>query len=60
MNEEGLAKLDAAARVFSEALTKLETLVGPGRPLSIVITKLQEAHAFARIGIGLDPRNQVS
>ena len=46
------------ADILSESLTRIETLVPPGRERALVVTKLQEVACFAQRGIALDPLNQ--
>ena len=58
LNDKGIAKARELGEEFSIFLDKLERLVPPGRPLSLVITKLQEASFFAKRGIAELPENQ--
>lgn len=60
LNPAGLARAREIAVVFSEALTKLEALVPPGRERALVVTKLQEAAFFAKRGIAVDKDNQLT
>lgn len=57
LNDRGLAKATDVADILSEALSRIETHVPPGRERSIVVTKMQEACFFAKRGIALDPDN---
>lgn len=59
LTESGLDKVHAARVTFSEALTHLEMIVPPGRPRSIMITKLEEACMFAVRAIAEDPANHI-
>ncbi len=45
------------SEIFSDALTRIESLVPAGRERALVVTKLQEACYFAKRGIALDPTN---
>lgn len=53
LNEEGLAKADFLAQQFTNLLSQIELLIPTGRERAIVVTKLQEAQAFALHGLGL-------
>lgn len=58
LNEQGIAKATELGEIFSEALSKIEAIVPPGRDLSLVVTRLQEASFFAKRGIAVDAGNQ--
>jgi hypothetical protein len=58
LNDQGLAKATELGEIFSEALSKIESLVPAGRERALVVTKLQEASFFAKRGIAVDPSNQ--
>jgi len=58
LNDSGKTQATQIAEVLSEALNKLEALVGPGRELVIVKTKLEEACFFAKRGMASKPDNQ--
>jgi hypothetical protein len=58
LNERGIANMDDLADILSESLTRIETLVPPGRERALIVTKLQEVACFAHRGIALDPLNQ--
>lgn len=58
LNDVGLTRARELAEVFSDALTRIEALVPPGRERALVITKLQEACFFAKRGIAVDSANQ--
>ncbi len=58
LSPAGKVKAELTALAFSKFLSELESIVPPGRPLSLVVTKLQEACFFAKLGVALDERNQ--
>jgi hypothetical protein len=58
LNEEGIAKARELAELFSDALTKIERITGPGREAALVKTKLQEASFFAKRGLAQRPDMQ--
>jgi hypothetical protein len=58
LNENGIAKARELAEVFSDALTKIEMITGPGREAALVKTKLQEASFFAKRGLAQRPDMQ--
>jgi len=58
LNGAGLAKAEQISATFAETLRQLETVCTPGRELSIVRTKLEEACFFAKRAMALDPKNQ--
>lgn len=64
LNEEGQKKAADVGEVFSDALTKIEAIIGDDvgvkRELALVITKLQEASFFAKRAVALQPSNQQS
>ena len=43
--------LNGIGEIFSEALTKLESLVPQGRSRALMVTKLQEADIWAKRGV---------
>lgn len=51
LSTEGQEKLKTAAQAFSSLLDVVELLLGPGRELSLVKTKLQESHAWLCLGV---------
>lgn len=59
LTAEGLSKARNIAAQFDELLDALAEKIPPGRYLSIVKTKLEEACFFAKKGIAEDPRNQL-
>lgn len=59
LNDLGIDAAKEIGEVFSEALDKIERLVPKGRPLSLVVTKLQEASYWAKRGIAELPANQL-
>ena len=59
LNEQGLAKADSLASVFSEALDKIEGLAGSdGREMVIVRTKMEEASYYSKRAMAQRPENQ--
>ena len=58
LNDDGIAKANGLAEIFSSTLDAIEKLVPPGRERALVVTKLQEASFFAKRGIAIDPANQ--
>jgi len=58
LNEAGLAKANAIGEAFSALLEHVEKECPKGRPLSLVITKLQEASFWAKRSIAELPENQ--
>jgi hypothetical protein len=58
LNELGIARARSLAGVFDRALTDILDLVPPGRELSIVKTKLEEACFFGKKGLAKNPENQ--
>lgn len=48
LNEEGRDKAAKIAEAFDKLLTEVGELCPPGRELSIVVTKLEEACFFAK------------
>lgn len=59
LNAAGIAKVKHLAELFSGFLDAIEKIVPPGRELSLVVTKLQEASFFARGGIAADSSDPV-
>lgn len=59
LNDAGKAQATQIAEVLSEALNKLEAIVGSGRELAIVKTKLEEACFFAKRGMASKPENRL-
>lgn len=59
LNDAGKAHVIEIAEVFSTALNKLEELIGSGRELAIVKTKLEEACFFAKRGMASKAENHV-
>jgi len=57
LNPTGIAKATELSDIFSDALTRIESLVPAGRERALVVTKLQEACFFAKRGIALDSAN---
>ena len=51
LTEEGKIKARMIASDFNDLLTKIQTMVPPGRELSVVITKLEEACFFVKKGM---------
>lgn len=58
LNDEGLAKAQVLANLFSEMLDTIDRMIPAGRERALVATKMQEAAFFAKRGIALDPNNQ--
>ena len=58
LNEEGIEKANKIKDVFNEFLTNLTDLCAPGRELSIVKTKLEEACFFAKKSMANQEINQ--
>ncbi len=60
MNEHGRQLANAVSEVFTEALNKLDGLLGghQSRERSHVVTKLQEAAFWARRGVAVQLSNQ--
>lgn len=58
LNENGIEKANKIREIFDETLTKLEQLCMPGRELSIVKTKLEEACFFAKKSMAINLVNQ--
>lgn len=58
LNESGLEKARLLGEIFSKCLAEVNIVLGPGRELSLVVTKLQEACFFAKRGIAIQPFNQ--
>lgn len=57
LNTDGKAKAVAIALAFSNLLEELFTLCPPGRELSLVRTKLEEASFFAKKAMAKNPYN---
>lgn len=57
LNDSGKAKAAAIAETFDECLEKLLALCPPGRELSLVRTKLEEASFFAKKSMAMLPEN---
>lgn len=57
LNEQGLAKAEDLALMFSNFLDAIEDIGVTGRELALVTTKLQEASHFAKRSIALDKGN---
>jgi hypothetical protein len=58
LNDRGNALAATANALLSDTLVAIEEMIPAGRERSLVVTKLQEAHAFLLRGIALDPQNQ--
>lgn len=58
LNEAGFAKAKVIADSFDLLLVALSGLCAPGRELSIVKTKLEEACFFAKKAMASHPGNQ--
>lgn len=58
LNDQGTAKCRAIGEAFTECLTKIEAVMPKGRELALVITKLQEASAWAKRGVAQLPENR--
>lgn len=58
LNDAGIDKAKMLAEIFTTALNDLEKIVPPGRPLSLVVTNLQQAAYWAKNGMAVDPTNQ--
>jgi len=58
LNEKGRLEAAALAENFTDFLEQLEKVVPPGRYLSIVRTKLEEACFFAKKGMASQAVNQ--
>ena len=56
-NEVGLNKQSQLEAIFSEALDKIEKLVPKSRPMSLVVTHMQDAHAWAQRALAEEPSN---
>ncbi|HEX2617651.1 MAG TPA: hypothetical protein VHL57_08920 [Flavobacteriales bacterium] len=58
LNEQGKRIARDMAEDFDELLTRLKLVVPPGRYLSVVQTKLEEACFFAKKGMASQEVNQ--
>lgn len=58
LNERGMKEAEAIRMTFDVCLTTLNQICGPGRELSIVKTKLEEACFFAKKSMASKPENQ--
>lgn len=58
LNDQGNHKLHEIGRKFAELLAVIEVTVPSSRERAIIITKLQEAAMFVRLGISLQPLYQ--
>jgi len=58
LNDTGIAAATQLGEIFSEALTKIDALVPPGRERALVVTKMQEASYWAKRAIAVVPTNQ--
>jgi hypothetical protein len=59
LNEDGLAKADQLAQLFTTLLAQLDRMIPTGRERAIVVTKLQEAAHFAKMALALQKGYQV-
>ncbi len=57
LNELGKTKARDIAQAFDDCLARLTTTCPPGREMSIVRTKLEEACFFAKKAMANDPEN---
>ncbi len=57
LNELGMTKARDIAQAFEACLARLTTTCPPGREMSIVRTKLEEACFFAKKSMANDPEN---
>lgn len=55
LSPEGHAKVAELGEAFTDALTQIERLLPMGRERALVVTKLQEAHHWARRAIETCP-----
>lgn len=58
MNDTAVAKCRMIREAFSTALDSVTAQLGPGRELSIVTTKMQEACMWAIRGLSQKPENK--
>lgn len=57
LKNEAIRECNEVATLFSIFWDNLQTMCPPGRELSLVKTKLQEACFFAKKSISLEPSN---
>lgn len=58
LNEDGKTKANQIAKAFDNLLYALTDVCPPGREMSIVRTKLEEASFFAKKAMAMLPENQ--
>lgn len=58
LNDEGIAKATELGEAFSDCLTRVEAVLPASRERALVVTKLQEASFFAKLGIAVLPTHQ--
>lgn len=58
LNETGLAKADQLAQYFTNLLSQVELMIPAGRERAIVVTKLQEACHFSKLGLAMQKAYQ--
>ncbi len=59
LSPEGITRAQEISRIFDEALLSLIGIIPPGRELSIVKTKLEEACFFAKKAMSKADTNQL-
>lgn len=57
LKDEAIKECNDVAILFSTFWDNIQTMCPPGRELSIVKTKLQEASYFSKKSISLEPSN---
>ena len=60
LTEDGKAKAVQIAQAFDECLERITVLCAPGREMSIVRTKLEEACFFAKKAMACAPGSSVA
>lgn len=58
LNDQGKQRAGKLAESFTELLDLVTSFAKPGRELSIVTTKLEEASFFAKRAMAINPENQ--